>query len=182
MYGVINKSLKEMVMRQFGESTWQQVMTVANVSEDSFLTMRSYDDQITYALAGAAAEVLGLSLDDALRAFGVHWVQSTLQEQYEVLMQATGSDMGGFLRNLNALHDRISSTFLDYRPPQFLVDDLDDGALKITYVSEREGLTPFVEGILLGLAQRFNAPMTIENIEYIPVNEGEQSEFTLRGA
>lgn len=180
MYGVINKSLKQMVMRQFGESTWQRVMDVANVGEDSFLTMRSYDDEITYALAGATAEVLGLSLEDALRSFGVHWVQTTLKEQYEVLMHATGSDMGGFLRNLNALHDRISSTFLDYRPPQFVVDDLEDGALKVTYVSERKGLTPFVEGLLIGLAQRFNESMTIQNIAHIPVGEGERSEFTLR--
>tara|TARA_B110000503_G_C7036888_1_gene366504 strand:+ start:122 stop:670 length:549 start_codon:yes stop_codon:yes gene_type:complete len=182
MYGIINKSLKDMVLRQFGEPAWQRVMQSAQVDDDSFLTMRIYDDQVTYSLAAAAAEVLGLTLEDALRAFGVHWVQVTLQEQYETLMQATGKDMASFLRNLNALHDRISSTFLDYKPPHFMVEELSDGALKVTYISEREGLTPFVEGLLAGLAQRFNTSMSIRRIESVEVEQGEHTEFFLDGA
>ena len=45
----------------------------------------------------------------------VHWVENTVAKQCETLMHLAGSDM--FLGNLNNLHDRISSTFLDYRPP-----------------------------------------------------------------
>ena len=178
MYGIINKSLKDMVLRGFGESTWRQVMDSAGVAEDSFLTMRSYDDQVTFALAAATADVLNLTLNDALHAFGVHWVENTLAEQYEVLMQATGSDMGGFLKNLNVLHDRISSTFLNYRSPHFIVEDLDDDAIKVTYVSERVGLTPFFEGVLVGLSTRFSQPMTIQKVEFIAVEQGEKTEIT----
>ena len=53
---------------------------------------------------------------DALRAFGVHWVENTVAKQYETLMRAAGSDMLGFLAT--DTHDRISSTFwIIARPP-----------------------------------------------------------------
>ena len=44
MYGVINKSLRDMVTEGHGESVWGQVMVKAGVPSDSFLSMRSYDD------------------------------------------------------------------------------------------------------------------------------------------
>ena len=64
MYGLINNALKGMIEERFGEDQWQQVLTESGVPEDSFLTMRSYDDEITYSLAGAASKVL-----DAPRGF-----------------------------------------------------------------------------------------------------------------
>jgi len=51
MYGVINNSLKEMIYEKFGEDKWQQVLSVSGVPDDSFLSMRSYDDALTYRLA-----------------------------------------------------------------------------------------------------------------------------------
>ena len=119
MYGVINKSLRDMVIEQFGEAKWSEVLQRSGVPDDSFLAMQSYDDDVTYKLAQACADEMQIDLGDALRAFGVHWVENTVAKQYETLMRAAGSDMLGFLGNLNNLHDRISSTFLNYRPPAF---------------------------------------------------------------
>ena len=56
MYGVINKSLRDMVVEQFGEEKWQEVLLRSGVPDDSFLAMQSYDDDITYSLAQACAE------------------------------------------------------------------------------------------------------------------------------
>ena len=63
MYGLINNALKSMIVEQFGEEQWQQVLSASGVPEDSFLTMRSYDDQVTYALAGAASDTLGAPVE-----------------------------------------------------------------------------------------------------------------------
>ena len=65
MYGVINKSLREMVVEGFGEDTWNSVMAKAGVPSDSFLAMRSYDDEITFRLAVASSDVLGIEVDAA---------------------------------------------------------------------------------------------------------------------
>ena len=103
-----------------------------------------------------------------------------MARQYESLLRAAGSDMLGFLGNLNNLHDRISSTFLNYRPPNFRVREGDGKDVEILYLSERIGLTPFVEGLLQGLAQRFNQSMEIMGIEPQSVETGEKTLFKVR--
>ena len=74
MYGLINNSLKDMIRDKFGEEKWQEVLNTSGVPEDSFLTMRSYDDALTYSLAGAASDVLGAPVDACLEMFGEYWV------------------------------------------------------------------------------------------------------------
>ena len=180
MYGVINKSLKEMVIEQFGTERWSSILERSGVPADSFLSMRSYDDQRTYALAQACADELGISLADALRAFGVHWIEHTVARDYSALMSAAGNSLVEFLKNLNALHDKISSTFLDYRPPTFEITSKPGGEVDVLYTSERTGLTPFVEGLMIALGKRFNEPLEVLNIEAIKVDSGEQSRFSLR--
>lgn len=179
MYGVINKSLRDMVTEGHGESVWGQVMVKAGVPSDSFLSMRSYDDEITYRLAVASSDVLGIDVDSALHAFGKHWVNHTLARDYDALVRSTGSTMLEFLNNLNALHDRISTTFLDYQPPEFRVSALKNSRMSVEYISHREGLNSFVAGLLVALSERFNEPMTIKDIEDLSVDTGTHTRFHL---
>lgn len=176
MYGLINNSLKNMILDQFGKDQWQKVLTTSGVSEDSFLTMRSYDDSITYSLAGAASEVLGAPVETCLEMFGEYWVRETATKSYGMLMNAAGQDMIEFLGNMNALHDRITSTFLNYVPPEFFVETKANYHL-IHYVSQREGLTPFVVGLLKGLAIRFNSTLTIISQSEVAVDHGAHTIF-----
>ena len=39
MYGVINKSLRDMIVEQFGEGKWEEVLQRSGVPDDSFLAM-----------------------------------------------------------------------------------------------------------------------------------------------
>ncbi|MEH6635513.1 MAG: heme NO-binding domain-containing protein [Halioglobus sp.] len=176
MYGLINNSLKDMIQKKFGEEKWQEVLKTSGVPEGSFLTMRSYDDALTYSLAGAASEVLGAPVDACLEMFGEYWVLETATKSYGVLLDAAGTDMLEFLSNMNALHDRITSTFLDYVPPEFYVEKNDSGH-KIHYVSKREGLTPFVVGLLKGLAIRFECTLNILDQSEVDVEQGAHTIF-----
>ncbi len=176
MYGLINNSLKDMIQKQFGEDKWQEVLTASNVPEDSFLSMRRYDDDITYSLAGAASEVLGAPVDACLEMFGQHWVLETASKSYGMLLDAAGRDMIGFLRNMNSLHDRITSTFLDYVPPEFHVEE-EGTAYKIHYISQRLGLNSFVVGLLKGLGTRFSTTVTILEQTDVAVEKGTHTIF-----
>ena len=176
MYGLINSSLQNMVREKFGDDKWAQVLKKSGVAEDSFLTMRSYDDAITYSLAGAASDVLGAPVDACLEMFGEYWVLETATNSYGMLLDAAGTDMYEFLGNMNALHDRITSTFLDYVPPELYVDRNDDGH-QIHYLSKRKGLTPFVVGLLKGLAIRFEHTLNILEQREIEVKEGTHTVF-----
>ncbi len=176
MYGLINSSLKDMIQTKFGEEKWQEVLKISGVPEDSFLTMRRYDDALTYSLAGAASDVLGAPVEACLEMFGEYWVLETATKSYGVLLDAAGTDMLEFLSNMNALHDRITSTFLDYLPPEFHVEKNDSGH-KIHYLSQREGLTPFVVGLLKGLAIRFECKLSILDQEEVDVEQGAHTIF-----
>lgn len=178
MYGLINKSLKDMIQMQFGEDKWQEVLTASGVPEDSFLSMHSYEDDITFSLARAASDVLGAPIDACLEMFGKHWVLETASKSYGMLLDAAGRDMIGFLRNMNSLHDRITSTFLDYVPPEFHV--YEDGAgFNIHYVSKRQGLNSFVVGLLQGLGTRFGTEVIILDQTEIPVDKGTHTVFKI---
>ena len=172
MYGLINNALKSMIQEQFGEEQWQAVLAASGVPEDSFLTMRSYDDAITYQLAGAASEVLGAPVEACLEMFGVYWVHEIAAKSYGSLMDASGDTLVEFLGNMNTLHDRITGTFLNYVPPEFRVEPLGDGRHRIHYVSKREGLVPFVDGLLKGLAERFESELEVLDLEMLDVESG----------
>ena len=179
MYGVINKSLRDMVTEGHGEAVWAQVLAKAGVPSDSFLAMRSYDDEITFRLAVASSDVLGVDVETALHAFGKHWVNHTLARDYDALVRSTGSTMLEFLENLNELHDRISTTFLEYEPPEFRVSELQKNRMEVEYISHREGLNSFVSGLLVALSERFNEPMSIEATEDLSVDAGTHTKFIL---
>lgn len=176
MYGLINNSLKSMIIKQFGEEKWEEVLAASGVPEDSFLSMRQYEDDITYQLAGAASQVLGAPVPACLEMFGEHWVLETASKSYGMLLDAAGQDMIAFLGNMNALHDRITSTFLDYIPPEFHVEKEGNRHL-IHYRSQRQGLTPFVVGLLKGLAIRFDADMIIHSQTEMEVTHGSHTIF-----
>ncbi|MDT0595595.1 heme NO-binding domain-containing protein [Glaciecola petra] len=180
MYGLINSALKNMITEKFGDEKWQEVLVTSKVPEDSFLTMRSYDDAITYALVESASIVLGESPETCLELFGEYWVLETASKNYTALLDAAGTNMLDFIKNLNALHDRITGTFLSYIPPEFRVENVGEDLYIIHYISTRKGLTSFVVGLLKGLAIRFNADLDIIDIDNRQVETGTHNAFKIR--
>ena len=177
MYGLINSSLQSMIREKFGEETWNKVLSTSGVPEDSFLSMRSYEDAVTYDLVGASSAVLGAPAEDCLEMFGEWWVLETAAKSYGTLMDAAGQDLVQFLTNMNALHDRITGTFINYVPPEFRVESLEKGRHRIHYISTRQGLTPFVVGLLKGLAVRYDSELEIHSQSAVPVTSGEHTVF-----
>jgi guanylate cyclase soluble subunit beta len=184
MYGLINSAMQDMIVDKFGAAQWEEIHAHSKVPEDSFLTMRSYEDAITYQLVTSASKVLGAPVDTCLEMFGVYWVDEIATKSFAPLMEATGQHTIDFLNNLNALHDRIASTFTDYVPPEFRVDKQDPEApenrFRVHYFSKRDGLTPFVVGLLQGLADHFGDHLEIVAVDIqTPETGGTHSIFDL---
>jgi len=181
VYGLINSALQDMIVTHFGEDQWRAIHRHSQVPEDSFLTMRRYDDRITYRLAEAASELLEAPMDTCMDLFGRHWVSAIATKNFAALMDATGSDTVSFLRNVNALHDRIHSTFVDYLPPEFRLEAIEgfDDRYRVHYHSERKGLTAFVTGLLHGLAEHFGDSIAIHGVTIDDSGEGTHSIFEI---
>ncbi len=166
MYGLVNRAVKELVTNNFGEEQWLEILSLADISDDNFISMEAYDDDITYQLVGAATKVLGIEADLILQTFGEYWMTYTAEQGYGPLLEIAGSDFGTFLTNLNTLHQNVAMSFPKLTPPHFEVEEKADNQWLLYYFSERKGLAPMMLGLLKGLGKRFNMPLTIEFEDY----------------
>ncbi len=163
MYGLVNAAIQELVCSAFGTEKWLAIKQKAKVDIEVFNRMQPYPEEITYNLVGAASEVLNLSPDEVMKAFGEYWVLFTGQAGYGHLFQIAGHSLRDFLFNLDNLHSRIGQNFSQLRPPSFICEDLDAHTVRMHYYSERAGLCPMVIGLLNGLGKRFKTDVHIDH-------------------
>lgn len=164
MYGLVNKAVEDLVSKNFGVDKWEEIKSKAAVKEASFTSMQSYPDHVTYDLVGAATEVLGLTAEQILEAFGEYWVLYTAQEGYGDMLDKAGKSLPEFLKNLDALHVRVGNVMPELQPPSFECSDETSNSLHLHYYTERAGLSPMVLGLVKGLGKRFNTPCEVEQI------------------
>jgi hypothetical protein len=164
VYGLVNKAIEDLAVSLGGVPLWLDIARRADIDVLTFVSLDDYDDQVTYRLVDAASAVLGLSPQEVLEAFGEHWVRFTGREGYGSLMSAYGDDVASFLRNLDALHERVRLVMPQLRPPSFTVEDLGPGRFQVHYRSERTGLGPMVTGLLRGVGALFDTPLVVERI------------------
>jgi len=165
MYGMVNRAVEEMVCMHHGESVWEQIKSRAGVDVDVFMSNEPYPDEITYRLVGAASEVLNLPAEEVLEAFGEHWVLHTARDAYGGLLQAAGRSLPEFLRNLPNFHSRVAMIFPKLQPPRFECTDVTADSLRLHYFTHRDGLAPFVVGLMHGLGKMYATPVSVRQAE-----------------
>jgi hypothetical protein len=161
VYGMVNRSLEELITTRHGAACWERVLARSGVEVDIFVSNEPYDDDITHRLVEATSAELELSPQEVLGLFGEHWVNVTAAQTYGPLFRAGGQDLGEFLQNLPNFHTRVQLLYPNLRPPEFHVRDARPGHVTLEYHSTREGLLPFVIGLVRGLGRHFGTPTTI---------------------
>lgn len=161
MYGLVNKALQGMVEAKAGRDAWRRICERAELRDLLFVWNEPYDDAITYRLVAAAADELGEPGEKVLEDFGIYWVLHTAQETYGALMMAGGRSLPDFLRYLPQFHDRIILLLPELRMPEFEILEEFENGLVLGYRSSREGLQPFVRGLILGLGRLFRSPVEV---------------------
>lgn len=165
MYGMVNKAVQEMVTAAHGEAAWQSIRRRAGVTDAVFVSNQGYPDDVTYRLVAAASETLSVPAERILHAFGEHWVLNTARKSYGHLLAAGGSTVGEFIAHLPHLHDRIALIYPNLVPPRFEVTDRTERSLRLHYLTDRPGLTPFVEGLLRGLGRLYETAVAVTLLE-----------------
>jgi len=165
MYGMVNRAIEQMVVSNHGQEVWDKICQQADVSHVAFGAMETYPDDVTYALVGAASEILGPSVDELLEAFGEYWVEYAADAGFDDMMTMFGQSLTDFLINLDHMHSHISSAFPDLQPPSFHCHENEDRTLTLKYFSTRAGLAPMVKGLLTGLGHRFNTPIKVDWVQ-----------------
>lgn len=152
MYGMVNLALQALITQEHGQATWERIKDKAGVEVAQFTSMAAYDDSITYGLAIAASEVLEAPVPHLLEVFGRFWIRFAMESPYAFLLGEAGSNLHELIPALDGLHTRLGLTFPELDPPSFGVVEETPQRIVLRYESHRPGLTPFVIGLVQGLA------------------------------
>lgn len=168
MYGMVNKAVKDLVTETFGAEQWVQLADAVGI-DHQFISMQSYDDQVTYDLVATASNMMEVPQEELLRQFGSYWIRFTASEGYGHLIGMFGDTLAEFLEHLgDDLHARVAVTMPELQPPEFRTEQLDPRTFRVFYSSHRAGLGPMVGGLLEGLAERFQETATVKHVSSEP--------------
>jgi Haem-NO-binding len=177
MFGWINDCTECLVLSKFGQETWHQIKAKANcqVEDGGFLRYKYYPDSDTVELVVAASEVLGISVDDVLHAFGDYFIDYVQDNGYSNVLECLGTNLRDWLSNLNSLHDHLQASYpKGFVAPIFWSEDDGkeeagnvDGAILVHYFSHRGSLlVPLVVGCIKKLAKvYFNIDIEMEQLQ-----------------
>lgn len=179
MYGLINKTIEELVIEKFGNEKWSEVMDHSKTDPDAFITNNYYPDEVTLGLVGSASEVLEMSVGDLLFAFGEYWILKTGVEKYGAILSSNGTTLEDFLVNLPSFHSRVMLIYPEITPPDFFIDKISDKEYLLHYHSERDGLTEFMRGLISGMGKMFDIEVDI-SLESPKSENGDHDIFRIK--
>lgn len=165
------------------------------MEDGGFLRYKYYPDSDTVELVVAASDVLGISVDEVLYAFGEYFIDYVQDNGYSNVLECLGSNLRDWLANLNSLHDHLQASYpKGFVAPIFWSEDDDDdddinkaskeaggnanGAILVHYFSHRGSLlVPLVVGCIKKLAKvYFDIDIEMEQLQL--QNEGEGVKHT----
>lgn len=155
MYGMIHRAIRQMVIDNAGAEDWACIEQRLGVGPQDMISAHVYEDALTVTLLESAAAEMGMTVPDCLRAFGHYWIRFAERGTYGDLMDFTGRDLPSFIANLDRMHQAVQAAMPDARVPSFALVESSSRRLRVEYRSDREGLEPFVEGLLAALVERF---------------------------
>jgi hypothetical protein len=161
VYGLVNQGVHDLAVQIGGEDLWREIMSAAGVDHETFISMDTYPDDVTYRLVDGASAVLGLSNDEVLHAFGRHWILYTVRRGFGSIFDTMGRSLPAFLANLDAMHARLSLSMPDMKPPSFVCEQRNEQQIRLEYWSDRPGLAPMVAGLLAGLGEMFEVSLSV---------------------
>jgi Haem-NO-binding len=165
MYGLVNDSLSQYVTTRFGADTLQAVREQAGVAaHERFVSTSRYPDAVTYQMVGALSTISGIDGATLLDEFGQFWVGCVERGPYGGLLRLYGRTLREFLGNLDNMHAQISVTLPQIDAPSFRCSRVTGTSLVLHYHSSRDGLAPFVIGLLKGLATFYETPVQVSQI------------------
>jgi len=163
MKGVIVVCLKELVTTKFGEDVWKKCLVDVGVNPNTtFLHSADVDDGTVVGVLQAVCKNLNITLEQAAEAFGDYWVNEFSQKIYKSFYNKHKSAKE-FLLSMDNVHDIITKTMENAKPPKFGYENKDENTLIMHYNSHR-GLIDIMIGLIKGVGKFYNEKLTVTKI------------------
>jgi len=167
MYGIINNTIREMVIEIKDEATWQSICNELNLEFNMFEAFQQYDDNVTLNLVLTISKALSVEVNDLLEAFGEFFVKFFKNSEYSAILKASATGPLELIESLDALHSRLELIFDDLNAPSFWSTKVKEGELIIFYNSSRDlPLEAFVIGLLKGIFKMFDYSAVVTQIDH----------------
>jgi hypothetical protein len=158
MKGIVFNVFEEVVSAQYGEETWDALLDAAAL-DGVYTSLGSYPDAELVALAGAAAERLGVEPDEAVRWLGKEAVPLFAAAYPDFF--SPHARTRDFLLTLNEIiHPEVRKLYPGADVPRFDFDVSHTDRLVMGYRSPRQ-LCAFAEGLVQGAAAHFGERVSI---------------------
>ena len=164
MKGTIVKCLEELVLAKVGRETWEQCLQDAGMDPAAIIwPMADIPDAKVLEVVKAVCKHLRISLTDAADAFGDHWINVYAPRTYSVYFNRH-TTAKGFLLSMNTVHQEMTRSLANARPPQFQFEWKNDRTLIMQYTSHR-GLLDFVVGLARGVGRYYREKLVVTKLE-----------------
>ena len=161
MKGIIFSLLEDFVCDNWGDEKFEEILSLCPLkTKEPFVGPKTYPDSDLMTIAEKTAEMLGITLDEALKAFGCYAFPK-LAKRYPIFLEDVTSARN-FLMSVNSvIHVEVRKLYPNATPPEFSYQDLSGNHLIMSYSSKR-GLCSLVEGFIDGVSSHFDTPINTE--------------------
>jgi predicted hydrocarbon binding protein len=162
MKGVVFNLLESFISEGWGDAKYEQILGLCPLkTKEPFVGPGTYPDSDLMTIAGKTAELLGLPLHDAVRAFGRYCFPKLIAKVPDLVGEY--SDAKSFLKGVDGvIHVEVRKLFPKAITPSFKYEENDVNHLRIYYQSERK-LCAFMEGLLDGVSDHFKIQINQEH-------------------
>ncbi|MCL1992116.1 MAG: heme NO-binding domain-containing protein [Spirochaetes bacterium] len=163
MKGVIGVCLADLVKSKYGETKWKEILKQSGLDEDlTIMPSMDYEDSIIFNVFGKTCEVLKLTREQACDAFGDYWINDYAPKIYGAYYRRFKSAKE-FILGMDDVHDMITSTVPNARPPRFSYEEVSESKIVITYKSARN-MIDFYVGLIKGIGTYFKTRVSVTKL------------------
>ncbi len=178
MKGVVFNILEDFICENWGDEIYEEILSLCPLkTKEPFVGPGTYPDGDLMKIAAQAAELLGLSLNDALKAFG-RFAFSGFVKKFPELVANSHSARDFLLSVDSVIHVEVKKLYPDAETPKFTYQDLSETQLIMTYQSKRN-LCVLMEGLIAGVSDHFDTEIVLNQVQCVH-QQGTVCEFDLR--
>lgn len=160
MHGIIFKELKDFVIDQYDQATWNAIVDEAGVPSGLYVPVSEYPDEELLALVAAASELSGIPVDDLLYEFG-RFVFPDLASVYGVHVDDEWDAVDLVANVEHYIHEALRAKQLsEFTPPGLQSKRVGEDRVLLAYSSDRE-LCDVAKGLLVGAGEFYDDPVAV---------------------
>jgi heme-NO-binding protein len=156
--GVVFNLMEQLVVRDFGEETWDALLEAGRL-DGVYTSLGSYPDEDFRLLVSAASDALAMPVDDVVVWLG-RQLLPLFAGRYPRLFEPHDSTRSFVLTLNDIIHPEVRKLYPGADVPEFDFDAGEDFVV-MGYRSPRK-LCSLAEGLLLGAADHYHEQLTIE--------------------